>query len=220
MTLTRILSQSDLDRISAAVKEAEAKTSGEIVPYVVEQSDPYEEALWRGAGFVAVLVLFSMFFAYRFTDWWFPIGVRELALLVMLKASFGAAAVYFIPSLKRFFAGRDLMDRRVKQRAQEAFLSEEVFNTKERTGILIFVSLLEHKVFVLGDSGINAKVEQREWDVIVDEVIREIKSGRIAEGLVAGILSAGSLLQRKGVERRADDRDELANELRRGGEPS
>jgi putative membrane protein len=217
MTLTKILSQHDLDRISAAVTEAEGKTSGEIVPYIVEQSDSYEEALWRGAGLVVVLALFSMFSAYRFTDWWFPIGVRELALLVMLKGSFGAAAVYFIPPLKRFFAGRDLMDRKAKQRAQEAFLAEEVFNTRDRTGILIFVSLLEHEVVVLGDSGINAKVEQREWDEIVSGIVREIKAGRVVDGLIVGIREAGNLLHNKEVTRRADDRDELADGLRIGG---
>ncbi len=216
--LPKFFSPGDLDKIQAAVKEAESRTSGEIVPYVVEQSDPYEEAVWRCAGLITLLTLVSMFFVHRFTDFWFPVSVRELALATMLAGGLGAVAAHFIPLLKRFFAGKDTLHRRVTTRATEAFVSEEVFNTRDRTGILIFISSFEREVIVLGDSGINAKVEQHEWDRIVEMIITGINTKKSADGLIDAIRACGELLERKGIEKRADDKDELSDSLRLGGD--
>ncbi|RPH37202.1 hypothetical protein EHM92_03310 [bacterium] len=119
-----------------------------------------------------------------------------------------------IPPLKRWFAGNLLMERRVAQRAAEAFVSEEVFKTRERTGIMIFLSILEHKVLVLGDSGINAKVKSEEWDDVVKRIVTGIRSGKPAEGLIDGIAQCGVLLQKHGVAIRQDDSDELSDSLR------
>jgi putative membrane protein len=106
------------------------------------------------------------------------------------------------------------MERRVHQRATEAFLSEEVFNTRDRTGILIFLSLLERKVLVLGDSGINARVQQSDWHDIVQRVVSGIRSGKPAEGLTDAIHQCGLLLQKHGIAIRPDDKDELSDSLR------
>lgn len=217
-SIQKLFSATDLNRIQAAVKEAEQKTAGEIVPYFVESSDSYEEALWRAAGFMVLLVLFSAFFVHRFTDLWFPIGIRELSLLTMLAGSLAAAITHFAAPLKRFFAGRTMIERRVQQRAGEAFLSEEVFKTRDRTGILIFLSFLEREVVVLGDSGINQKVQKHEWDHVVELIVNGIKSGNPTQGLIDGIRACGELLEKKDVARRADDRDELSNRMRVGGE--
>jgi putative membrane protein len=106
------------------------------------------------------------------------------------------------------------MNHRVSQRAAEAFIAEEVFQTRDRTGILLFFSLLEHRVLVVGDSGINAKVEKQDWDDVVTTVIEGMKAGTPAEGLIKAIGMCGELLQRQGVRRRADDSDELSDGLR------
>src|SRR5512134_597761 len=47
--IERFFSQEDLRRIEEAVREAEGRTSGEIVPYAVERSDTYASATWRAA---------------------------------------------------------------------------------------------------------------------------------------------------------------------------
>lgn len=122
--------------------------------------------------------------------------------------------VRFVPAAKRLFAGRALLERRVAQRAAEAFISEEVFKTRDRTGILIFLSLLERKVLVVGDAGINAKVEKNDWHDIVGRVVKGIRTGKPAEGLIEAIQQCGELLQRHGVTIRPDDQDELPDSLR------
>ena len=150
---------------------------------------------------------------------WLPFGVLDIALTTMSAVVLGSLAAHFIPAVERLFAGTDLMERRVRQRAEAAFLAEEVFATRDRTGVLIFLSLLEHCVVVLGDSGINAKVARGEWDGIVALVVDSTRVGKPADGLVVAVHRCGALLERVGVARRKDDTDELSNTLRTGTTP-
>ena len=217
--VSRLFTPSDLDRISSAVQEAEKKTSGEIVPYVVDRCDVYEEAEWRAGVLLGVCVLIVYATLERFSPSWLPPTVVDVALLMMVAAIAGGLLTRFVPACKRLFAGNHAMNRRVHQRAAEAFISEEVFKTRDRTGILIFLSLLERKVLVVGDSGINAKVKQSDWDGIVDLIVTAIRAKKPADGLVAAIAKCGSLLETEGVAIRRDDTDELPDNLRIGSSP-
>ncbi len=213
---SKFFTQPDLDRISAAVKEAERKTSGEIVPYVVDRSDDYDEAVWRG-GFLGVVAASAAFLLFRtFTETWLSIGLITIILTILAAGSLGLLSVHLIHGLKRFFAGKDLIMRRVSQRAAQAFISEEVFKTRDRTGILIFLSLLERRVLVVGDSGINARVQQAEWQNIVDRIVNGIRDGKPAEALIDAIQQCGVLLATRGVVIRPNDKDELRDDLRMG----
>jgi len=149
-----------------------------------------------------------------FTDLWLPIDSVELALLTIGAGGLGTVLVAMIPALKRFFAGQDLIDHRVALRAADAFIAEEVFKTRDRTGILIFLSLEEHKVLVVGDRGINDKVERSEWEDVVARIVRGINDGHPADGLVDAIGQCGALLRKHGFERATDDVNELPNRLR------
>lgn len=216
---SKFFSEADREKISQAVKEVEQRTSGEIVPYVVDRSDWYEVAEWR-AGIICGMIPLATFGVLRgFTMLWPSFGILDVVLITMCVAMVGALAAHFLPGIERLFTGRDLMERRVRQRAEQAFLAEEVFATRERTGVLIFLSLLEHTVVVLGDSGINAKVVAGEWDGIVKMIVDATKAGKPSEGLVAAIRQCGALLEREGVTRRKDDTDELSDNLRTGTTP-
>lgn len=215
-TAKSMFSEEEMTRIAQAVRDAERSTSGEIVPYFIERSDRYEEAVWRGAGLAALLVLIVVASLHFFTSLWIPIGSVELALLTIAAGGIGTVLVATVPPLKRFFAGQDLIDHRVALRAADAFIAEEVFKTRDRTGILIFLSLEEHKVLVVGDRGINEKVDRSEWEDVVARIVRGINTGRPADGLAEAIIQCGALLKKHGFERRSDDENELPNRLRVG----
>lgn len=212
--ISQLFSNSDLERIAEAVKIAEGKTSGEIVPFVVERSDAYESALWRGGFALSASVWLGIVLWYELSSTWFSLRLLEILMALFLAQAIGMLLVLFVPAWRRFFAGEDARARAVKQAAQAAFLSEEVFKTRERTGILIFMSLLERRVEVLGDAGINAKVAQTEWEDVVQTIVASMRAQQPAEGLIAAIQKCGALLQRQGVLRRVDDADELSNTLR------
>lgn len=215
--MKNLFNENDLQRIREAVAAAEGRTSGEIVPYVAERSGQYDVAVWRGAALLAVLAMAAAVLAhYLYTGWslaW-PFTGWGTALITLLGGIIGALLVWQIAALRRWLAGPSLLDRTVHQRAMEAFLEEEVFATRERTGILLFLSLFEQRIEVLGDSGINQLVTADDWADVVLLVRDGIRSGRVTEGLLEAIDLCGHLLERKGVELRADDTDELGNELR------
>lgn len=206
----------DLEAIRAAVAEAEQRTSGEIVPYFVEESDAYPGALWKGTALGAFAGALLAEGIYFLGDFWGGLIPLWIALPAAAGGALGFLLTAYVPAVKRWMAGDALLDLRTRQRAEMAFLEEEVFLTRERTGILLFLSLFEHRVVVLGDSGINRKVEPGQWDGIVRTVVHGIRDGRPGEALASAIRQCGELLERHGLALRPDDRDELSNELRRG----
>ena len=213
---SKLFSESDLIRIKATVEEAEGMTSGEIVPYVVDMSDTYEVAEWRAGVLCGVMALGTFTAVRQFTEVWLPLDFVEMALVAMFASAAGALLTHFVSPLQRLFAGKHLMDLRVHQRAMQAFIAEEVFATRDRTGILIFLSLLEHKVRVLADSGINAKVQQSDWDGVAQLIVSGIRNGKAADGFVGAIRECGRLLEAHGFPKRVDDKDELSDNLRVG----
>jgi putative membrane protein len=214
--LADIFPESDRERIQRAVQQAERGTGGEIVPVVVARSDGYYETAWRCAAFGGAIALLALAVAQRFSGFWMPLGLTGVALVAIIAAAAIGAAVAFIPSLTRIFSSQALQTRRTAQRAMEAFVSEEVFNTRERTGILIFLSLLERRVVILGDSGINSKVAQGEWEGVVSTITAGIRSGRPADAVIEAIGACGELLAHHGVALPPDDTNELGDSLRFG----
>ncbi|HYG62517.1 MAG TPA: hypothetical protein VEL74_08035 [Thermoanaerobaculia bacterium] len=213
--LHRLFTDADLEAVRAAVQEAEARTAGEIVPYVVEESDEYPTAAWKGAALGALLGPLAAAVLFYAAGHW----ATHPPVWMLLPPAAGAAAGYLLTLLiapvKRWMAGEELLEVRSRRRAEVAFLEQEVFRTRDRTGILLFVSLFEHRVVVLADSGIHQKVAPGEWDGIVAGVVQGIRAGRPGAALIAAIAECGKLLERHGVARRSDDVDELPNELRR-----
>lgn len=212
-----LLSQVDEERVRKAVAEAEERTAGEIVPYIVPESARYEVAIWRGASLLAVLSLAAVLLVFQFYEGW---GMAWLysgwsaALVALVGGTLGALLAAFVRPLKRLLAGAERLDRIVHQRAMQAFVEEEVFNTRDRTGILLFVSLFEHRIEVLGDTGINQEVSPDDWIEVVVRIRRGIKNERLTDGLVDAIGMCGKLLERKGVGAQPDDVNELPNRLR------
>ncbi len=214
MRVERFFTASDLQAIQAAVREAEKRTSGEIVPCAVAHSDHYEAAAWKGAALGAFAAVVAAAAARYFGDFWGAPALGWIALPPLIGGAFGYAAAALVRPLKLALAGRAHVEHRVHQRAAEAFLENQVFKTRERTGVLIFLSLYERRVVVLGDAGINAHVEQPEWDAVVAGVVAGMRAGKPGQALGMAIARCGELLERRGVAIRSDDTDELPDELR------
>lgn len=218
MRSERLFTDEELREIERRVGTAEGGTRGEIVPYVVDASDPHPEALWRATAWGALLGPVAGWGLHLVLHQQLGRWPGDLALWILLPALLGAGAGYLAArlseALRRALIPEELLDRRVKLRAAAAFLEEEVFDTRERTGILLFVSLFEHRVEVLADSGIEAKVAQVEWDSIAGNIAAGIRAGRAGQAMAEGVTRCGELLERRGVTIRPDDSDELSDHVR------
>ena len=214
MSIQERFNPEDLERIKKAVREAESKISGEIVPVFVEKSGAYTIATYR-AGLIAAAAAFLFIVIF---DRYVPsLAVYDPLLIfvsVMLVGSIGASLAHFINPVKKLMLSQAHMDQATRQRAETAFLEGEVFNTRQRTGILIFISFFEHEVIVMADKGINKEVDQKEWDALVRSIIEQVKKGKLADGIIAAVGRCGDILLEKKFVITQDDVNELGDDLR------
>ncbi len=204
-------SDADLERIGEAARAAEERTSGEVVAYLVGRVDDHDEAAWKGAALGALAAAGLGGFGHWLGGFWGGPVVLWLTLPAFAGAAAGFLLATFVPATRRRLIPAETLERRVRLRAESAFLDEEVFDTRDRTGILIFLALYEHRALILADSGIHQKVEESEWQQLVARLTGGIRAGRAVDALIETIGKCGELLEERGVARRADDRDELAN---------
>lgn len=207
---------SDADRraIADAARMAEGATSGEIVPYVVGQCDDYPLAGWKAAVLGGLIGGGTGVAVHSLGGFWGGSVWLWVVLPLVVVGLLGPVVARISNPLKRWLIGDRLLELRARQRAASAFIDEEVFATRDRTGILIFAALFERRVVVLGDAGINRVVPDGAWQQIVDGVVRGVRQGRPTEALIQAIGDAGRLLEAHRLEIRPDDIDELDNELR------
>ena len=212
-----VFAAEDHAAIEAAVREVESQSPGEIVPYAVDRSDSYREAAWITATLGALLA--ALVTALLVGSRAFGEGLGDAVLWIAGPPTVGAAVGYLLgtvwPAFRVRLVHADVIEHRVRQRALAAFVEQEVFRTQARTGILLFLSLLERRVVVLTDAGINARVPQHEWDAIVAGIVAGMRLGRPGPALATAIRHCGRLLATQGLTRRSDDTDELTDELRR-----
>lgn len=197
------LSSSDMEEIKESVKKAESRTSGEIALALTAESDHY--SFWELlastylAGFVFILLLplagkisglYDKFF-WGCPDWFLP-AFYGIATLTTILLGFFAVN---IPVLDRIVIPKSIRKKYVSDKAFRHFAQSGVYDTKEHSGILIFVSYLERQVRIIADSGIARKIPQDLWNIIADDLASGIKNGNTKEGFIAAVEKCGELLQ-------------------------
>ena len=100
----------------------------------------------------------------------------------------------------------------IKELAREEFHNLKMDETRDKTGILIFILLASRRFFIAADSGINSKVKQETWDKIRDEMESQFKLGHFVEGIVSAIDGVGNVLSDY-FPIKSDDTNELSNKV-------
>jgi putative membrane protein len=214
------LNEKDKKKISEAVKQAENKTSGEIATAFIRES--YDYAIYELI--FAVIISFIYFFVMllfvsQIRTWlqsmfWDYSSVHLVAFYGF--STFVVGTIFYflanISSIDRLIVPAKTMRKKVHKRAILHFMDSGISYTRDRTGILIFISLLEHQVVLLADSGINEKIQQKQWQKIVDHVILGIKKGNFTDHLVKSIQDCGEILTEH-FPIKEDDTNELPNRI-------
>ena len=173
-------------RITAAIAQAESKTSGEIVAVVASESDSYLYAPFLWAALAALVAAWPLIYLTWMTVQWIcVIQVLVFAVLSLVLAS---------RPLRYRLVPRSVLTERAHARAVEQFLVQNLHTTAGRTGVLIFVSVAERYAEILADAGIHQKVAEGTWQAIVDEMTAHIGGGRTTDGFVAAIEQVGTHL--------------------------
>ena len=204
--VARAFGDEDHRVVHEALAAAERNTVGEILPVVVERSDPHPGAEWLAA-LSFVIVGSSALLAWM--PWQNPLAV--LAAQVVLGAlGFGLAR--WLPGFKRLFIFENRASAVAEEQAFQEFYANGLHRTEAATGVLLFVSLLEQRVVILADEGIDSKVDAEFWAGTDDAILDGIRAGSLRDGLVAGIHRAGELLAER-FPWREGDRNEIPDRL-------
>jgi len=205
MRADKFFTEQEQARIREAVVAAESKTAGEIVPMLVTSSARYTEVELLGT----IIGLFAGMMAEWF--WSDPWGSHFFNLWPLIGATAGFIFSR-IPQIKRLIASKNRIADAVHTLALASFTEHGLHYTRDHTGILILVSLLERRVEVLADRGINARVETGTWQEIVQILTGGLKTSHACDAYCKAIERCGEILASH-FPRQPDDKDELPNRL-------
>jgi putative membrane protein len=197
-------------RVNEAVQHAERQTSGEIVPMVVSASHHYPLAAVSGGIFLALPLALMLTSLLGSTLW---LGSQNMWLFLLFSTILYLPARAFVAHsvvLKRFFLRADQVEEEVEEEAITSFYREKLYRTRDQNGILIFISVLERRVYILGDRGIDAKIDSNGWQDIVSGLTAGIRRGKQGEALLAAVNQVGEILKQH-FPIQEGDRNELHN---------
>jgi putative membrane protein len=222
------LSTADLAAIESAIREAEARTTGEIYCVVTEESSQYGETPLAWAAGVALLGPALLLLggvhvsAPELFGGWTAAQVSAAAERAAREALVGAIvmqAVLFVvtlavtawPPVRRALTPRAFKRERVQRRAREQFAAKNLHLTRERTGVLIFVSFAEHMAELIADEGIASHVAPQDWHRAMAALVDGLRRGEAGAGIAAAVGLCGDLLAERFPADPADNPDQLPN---------
>ena len=199
-------SEQDKARISAAIHEAEQKTSGEFVAVVARASDHYIFLPLLWTAILALLVPGAFLLA--------GISLSYPHLYDIQLLTFIALAMLFVfaPGLHLYLVPRGVKHSRASRLAKAQFYVQAVHTTSERSGVLLFVSLAERYVEIVADRGIHEKLGDAFWQNVVRNFVQQVRDGQVVDGFVAAVKACGEGMA-KHYPPSADDHNELSDGL-------
>jgi putative membrane protein len=217
------LSADDHARVSAAIAAAEGKSDGEIIAIAADQSDAYHDVGLHYAVLVLFLVLaFFAIWPHQLELWWTRLmgwtaepSLRQLLTLLLGFALLKFLAVLFILKwrpLRMLLTPGSTKTRRVRRRAVMLFKTGAERRTIGRTGILIYLSMAEHRAEIVGDEAITAVTTPETWGEAMAALIKDVKDGRPGDGIVAAVGLIGEVLATH-FPKTSEDSNEIPDKL-------
>lgn len=207
--LSKYLTDEDVKKISEAVHQAEETTTGEIVPVIVRRSSAIRH-IPLTLTLILLVILFFIEFPFKdllFVSPWiylWPVFAVLFYLLALVLTKHKTIQRIFVPDA-------DEHDQAF-QRAQLEFYLNRVSDTQKETGILIFVSVMERKAFILADRGVSEKIAPAVWQELVHELSQKLHKGEWSQGFQDCIRQCGQILTTH-FPIQGEVRNELRNDL-------
>lgn len=210
--------------VSDAVKQAELSTSGEIVTVLADRSDGYSDIIQLYCAAIAFTAMslfaftplpFLNFWDTMTGGWGHSWTTGELASMTIALGliAYLLSSLIFLSDKVRFaLIPAPTKTARVHAQAIKHFKVGAEARTKGKTGVLIYLSMREHRAEIVADESIASMVPAEVWGEAMAEMLDEIRAGRIAEGMAVGVRDVGFVLaQHFPVDH--DDQNELPDRL-------
>ena len=222
--MSRYLDDKQHKIVSDAVAAAELKTSGEIVTVLADRSDGYTDVVlvWAATAAFTMMSIFALFPLPFMNVWdaliggwmheWTTGELASMTIALGLITFVAAWAVQLWEPLKFSLIPAPVRSSRVHQQAIKHFKVGAEKRTHGRTGILIYLSMREHRAEIVADEPIAEKVSADVWGNAMADMLVEIRKGCIAEGLAAGVRDVGEVLSEH-FPRSEDNENELPDRL-------
>lgn len=214
----------DHARISAAVADAELRSDGEIATMVARASDDYADWSLLLASLVPLAMLATIMAVpeqvesviLRLIGSWHEALTRGeflFAVLLVQALSFAISwALLRWTPLVVWLTPRRVKIARVRREAIRAFRIGIESRTRAATGVLIYLSLAEHRAELVADRAINSKVTDADWGEPMAQLITDVRAGRPGDGIVAAVTMVGDLIATH-FPRSHDDQNEMPDRL-------
>lgn len=217
------LTPDDHARVSAAISAAEANSDGEIIAITADQSDAYHDVglHWAVLAMVAVLALFAAAPQWLaaihdwISGWSAEPTTRELLTLLLFLALLKFLAVLFLLKwrpLRMLLTPGATKTRRVRRRAIMLFKTGAERRTVGRTGILIYLSMAEHRAEIVGDEAITRVTTPETWGEAMTALLTHVKAGKPGDGIVAAVDIIGGVLAEH-FPKSSEDSNEIPDKL-------
>lgn len=206
------LAPAEAAAIDTLVARIEARTGVQIATAIIRRADPYTELPWKAFALAASFAGFALVMA----DAWKPQWVTSYTALVhgaviLLTGGSAALVAMFTPPFARLLLRRNRADIEVRHYAESLFFRRGLFRTRERTAVLILVSLFERRIEILADDGLNARVTAAAWDGVITRMTPHLRSERPFEALKEALDAVEGVLESRGFHATPEASDDLPN---------
>ena len=210
--------------VTAAVAEAELHTSGEIVTVLADRSDGYSDVIlvWAAALAFTAMSLFAVWPGAFMDLWdrltgawgtdWTTGGVATATILLGLVTFTLVWLLFSLQALRYRVVPGPVKAARAHEAAIRHFKVGAERRTHGRTGVLLYLSMREHRAEIVADEAIATRVPAEIWGEAMVDMLSEVSRDRIAEGLAAGVRDVGKVLAEH-FPRDEDDQNELPDRL-------
>ena len=218
------LNDSDRAKVAAAVAAAEAETDGEIVTVIAGRSDAYHDVALHWTILAMLLVLALLAWVPTPLEWlhthlvesWAesvpPRWYLTFALVLMAVTFLVARVVLALDALRLLLTPAGTKARRVRRQALALFRTAAEKRTRAATGVLLYLSVAEHRAELIADESIHSKVPNEVWGDAMAALIGAVRDGRPGDGLAEAIGRIGKILAEH-FPRSSGDTNELPDRL-------
>ena len=207
-----LLGSQDAEEIGQAITKEEQRTSGEIVAVLAAQSGSYRLLPLFLAAFISLLVPLFLLYLPQLSEGRFLVWGQDRIYFIQLVVFVGLSFLLSMRPLRYWIVPQSLKNKWAHAHALEQFAAQEMHTTSGRTGVMIFVSVIEHYAEVIADKAIYEKVAPEVWSEVVGELVRHIQEKKPKDGFITAIQKSGDLLAAH-FPPGAINEDELSNHL-------